>query len=490
MVLVAVHPRVGPRGTTLLWVGVTARAQPPNVRLEFVGSTQPVEGAWMRTLQRARESADAADRGQVWTGIFEPLGLRRGAAYAIRASIDDGTCADCTFTTPPVALPSPSTDERFNVLLVSCYYGPEDGGAALRTAVEALGPGRRAPHLALFVGDQVYLDLPTLEDFPRDERALRRKFEASYVDNWFDDRRLGRVLSKALSAMCPDDHEYWNNFPHKSPFVQNSWDAEGRRAWTAAARTMYAAFQLAVRSDQAIGAPLTFEIGELSFFVADTRSERDGSGNARRTQSARASAAFDAWIRSLDSSERFGVFVVGQPLLMDETGWLEGKVGDLGLPDHDDYGDIVRGLARARNDVLVLSGDVHWGRAASATNLWTNHSIHEVISSPSSLVTTIGKDHWKEWRSRLRSIFGERERWPRHGESEAVPDHLAPRALGGKTYSAKAHAAVRGDQATLLSFARSTSGVDVEIAPLSLDDVRRSPRPTKLTLKLGSKAHP
>ena len=86
--------------------------------------------------------------------------------------------------------------------------------------------GPTAPDLCLFMGDQVYLDLPTIQAFDEDPKWLAKKFEQDYVRNWFS-RGFTEGLGLGPLAFIPDDHEYWNNFPHVSPFIQNSW-SEGR----------------------------------------------------------------------------------------------------------------------------------------------------------------------------------------------------------------------------------------------------------------------
>jgi hypothetical protein len=60
----------------------------------------------------------------------------------------------------------------------------------------------------------------------------------------------------------------------------------------------------------------------------------------------------------------------------DDPGWLAGIMAE-----------ILR-LARSGRPALCLTGDVHYGQVVTATEDGTGARLHEVISSPSSLVTT------------------------------------------------------------------------------------------------------
>ena len=53
----------------------------------------------------------------------------------------------------------------------------------------------------------------------------------------------------------------------------------------------------------------------------------------------------------------------------------------------------MRALLDAPQSVIVLTGDVHFGRVASATTP-SGHEIIEIIASPTSLVTAGGTPQW------------------------------------------------------------------------------------------------
>lgn len=121
----------------------------------------------------------------------------------------------------PAAVPA-GLGASFNVLLVSCFHQQEDRGGLAGNLVAQL-PVNFRPHLLLLLGDQVYLDLPTLTNFRDRVDWLAQKFEEDYTANWRGLAGYAQILEAAPSAAIPDDHEYWNNAPHTSPIIQNTY---------------------------------------------------------------------------------------------------------------------------------------------------------------------------------------------------------------------------------------------------------------------------
>jgi len=154
---------------------------------------------------------------------------------------------------------------------------------------------------------------------------------------------------------------------------------------------MYAGFQLPYPAQ--LGEPVRFEIAPLSFFVADTRSNKDP--DRRFTMSDDAHQQMEQWVSDTIANKQFGVFISGQSLFTPAIGKIAGAVGDYELPNYDDYGRMLlclQRLADAGRPALCLTGDVHWGRVVTATDIRTGRTAFtEIISSPVSLVSTIAK---------------------------------------------------------------------------------------------------
>jgi len=409
----------------------------------------------------------AEDVPRAFTGVYEFSGLQPDTLYTLAVQAGNQSATMETRTLPS-AVPT-EFDRWLNVLLVSCFHQVEDRQGLAGIIVSQLQAVAK-PHLTLLVGDQVYLDLPTLQDFPDDVVWLASKFEQDYTLNWRGPLGYTGVLAAAPSLSIPDDHEYWNNFPHPSPFVGNSLTPAGRDRWRQAAQAMYAGFQLPYPAQ--LGEPVRFEIAPLSFFVADTRSNRDP--DRRFIMSDDAHHRMEQWVSDTIAQKQFGVFISGQSLFTKASGKIAGAVGDYALPNYDDYGRILlrlQRLADAGRPALCLTGDVHWGRVVTATDIRTGRTAFaEIISSPVSLVTTIGLDQVKEAGAILSDLFGPRNPWPRHSDPEDPPAFLASEPLQGRFPCATLHRH-KGNQAVLLGFRQHGSGIEVRITywPITRD---------------------
>lgn len=392
-----------------------------------------------------------------FTGVYEFRGLPAGSRVRVGVRVG-GEQRLLDVATLPAQVPAASQG-GFDILLASCFYKPESSAGAIAAAVRnvssalrAKPTGLRAPDCALFMGDQVYLDLPTLKDFDDDPLFLGHKFEADYRANW--ESGLEPLFRLAPWACVPDDHEYWNNAPHASTQNGNTWTEQGRRNWYDAARVCWDAFAKPFneRGTDSIDDPLVVDVHPISIFIADGRSGRDPGRAHTLTPSCRQALA--AWVDRLNAEGKVGLFVSGQSLLRDAASQAGGKLADWELPNYRDYAAILAELGRAKHRLLLLTGDVHWGRVASAHDAVTgSERLQEVIVSPLSLVTTVGVDQWK-W---LKGLFRPSEVWPRHGQGDPPPPRLAfgaPRTyrfMLGQTTDVRP-AQVKGDQLALLSF--------------------------------------
>jgi hypothetical protein len=120
-------------------------------------------------------------------------------------------------------------------------------------------------------------------------------------------------------------------------------------------------------------------VGRLSFCVADTRMRRDADETA--FMDAADLTQVRQWIAGLSGP---GVLVLGQPLFADTAGVL-GHLFDWGLPDYAQFPDLVRALMESQHDIVALTGDVHYARAARCL-LPSGRRLIEIISSPLALV--------------------------------------------------------------------------------------------------------
>jgi hypothetical protein len=313
---------------------------------------------------------------RVAIGALEPRG-----AHPMELIVDGQRRAQAIATTLPQDLPG--LDDPLRLMLGSCFCAAEDAGGSVGKTFASLPPGLR-PELKFLCGDQVYLDSPfyrfvvlhTKED-------LARTFLKNYIDTWTqsgDLQGFRQVLSNGAAWLTSDDHEFWNNAPYPS-FSVNTWTEAGRNDWHDIAANLFSAFQMSA-------APVReFAIGPLNVFVADTRINR--SRDRSTFLDAADMQALGSWIQNLSFP---GLLIIGQPIFERRSGIL-GELADWNLPDFAQYEVLSPMLLDTPQSIIVLTGDVHYGRV-SRTITHRGAEIVEIIASPMSLVTGGGKPSW------------------------------------------------------------------------------------------------
>lgn len=363
--------------------------------------------------------------------VLDLTGLDPDTRYTVRHAGLDSRAA--RFRTAPAAV---TADRPLLLGLSSCYF-PSDRFVANPRAVKSCwvrragirfqetggtGEVRTVPHAKFLCGDQIYGDVPASTS-----RDIDAVYRGRYRDAW-SDVRLGPVLGHGGNFFASDDHEFWNDFPESVLWLRRS---HGER-WTESARAALHELWL----NQGIwNFPPGFQGGEsrerswtmgrladIDVFVADTRSERSSKDGSRRpgngaagTASGAASllsadqlAAIERWLAGIG---RAGILVTSQPIA------LHGSGTDAALSDFPEFDTILRAVwdtvDRRGKPVLVLSGDIHWGRLMSWTSPRTGARLVEFVSSP---IARVG----------LQSIFT--TRWdvgkPKDVRRMPEPEHL------------------------------------------------------------------
>jgi hypothetical protein len=237
-------------------------------------------------------------------------------------------------------------------------------------------------------GDQVYLDAPwqhyasTRHSVEELETELFEKYESTWTQT---PRGFLDLLKNGANYFSSDDHEYWNNAPDRAPAVRDTyWPVGNRRLdWLRIARELFSAFQ----TPDLVS---SFNVGMLSFINVDTRFGREADQSAFMTKGDLAKVK--RWVNGLRGP---GVMVIGQPLLASKSGWLglKGQFFDWGLPDFQQYADLINILVASKQTIVILTGDVHYGRIATCT-LASGVKLIEVISSPLALVDDAVGHKW------------------------------------------------------------------------------------------------
>ncbi len=158
------HPKAVPSGKVRVWLGITgvSGATPvPQVSAKGLSSGRQLTraSATIRPLSRVRQGAPGAG---VCTGMYEFDGFRGGERVEVTAKVAGMSPVTKNIPVLPASLPTASgggASGWFRVLLVSCYHYSMADAYGIRLALKAaMAEGDIG--LSIFMGDQVYLDLP------------------------------------------------------------------------------------------------------------------------------------------------------------------------------------------------------------------------------------------------------------------------------------------------------------------------------------------
>ena len=274
-----------------------------------------------------------------------------------------------TFSTLPNSLPA-NKSKAFTVALSSCFYEHRDSGQAARAFKGLYERGADAvkPDIKFMVGDQVYLDIG-LDSLSPLTNEVRQRVAEDYAKHW---QALGSMLARGGAWMLPDDHEFWNDYPFYDSLLPTLFMLKIRKirnAWKGASNDGVLNVQQSSKVD-------TFEIGDdLSFCVADLRSYRS------KTQFID-NQGFQQMINWATGLTKPGVLVIPQVLLA-EKNKLERNL----LSFKKQYSQLIVAMASTGHDIVVMSGDVHFGRIAQVKMGENGGNLIEVVSSPMSNLT-------------------------------------------------------------------------------------------------------
>lgn len=359
-----------------VWVGVMNESfSPARLVLESKLGQHPIDPAkWEKW-----ESDDGRNRVNYQRVTIS--GLQARTTYSPRLRVGGEVKSNAELTTLPDRLPVPG-EKPFTVLLGSCFCKAEDEEGKVGNTYFHI-PGGARPDVKILSGDQVYLDSPWHHYLKHTHSAaeLQAEFFKNYLDTWTQTTGFQRLLQGGANYFCPDDHELWNNAPNRASFIRDTWPfTDHREEWYDAALSLYKVFQT----------PSTitpFSVGNLSFMIADTRMNRDSK--EEKFMKDDDLNRVGAWINGLRGP---GVLVLGQPIFSKKAG-SRGHFFDWSLVDYEQYARLTHILNSSRHSIVVLTGDVHYGRVCRST---PDNMLVEVISSPMSLVDKKAAGKWED----------------------------------------------------------------------------------------------
>lgn len=402
--------------TATLWVGAICegdvRNRPVGLDLgdesdpmELVGSnweewqtfedSDPESYADADRLLHAAVTQDEPIKERLYYQRVELADLASGTDYDVIVIVDgrtatgtEGRLRSCSFRTLPGELPEAGS--TFNIMLGSCFYGPHDLKGMVGKTFAALPEGHR-PHVKFLCGDQVYLDNPWYETTFKWYRGNKKpgvfrkmlldKYLATWTQSPDEDRGFNRLLGAGANYFCSDDHEFWNNAPNFGGVgLANTFTAGQRGWWFYEGRRLFRIFQ----SPSSLQG---FEVGSLSIKIADTRIDRDANGGSFMRYEDLEEVS--DWLAALAGP---GVLVLGQPLLeADASETILDRIlsrFSKDLVDYGQYATLKESIRSCPHSLVVLTGDVHFGRVANTipdSNGVTK--LVEVVSSPMCHVT-------------------------------------------------------------------------------------------------------
>lgn len=280
-------------------------------------------------------------------------------------------------TLPERLRPAAASDgdgAALTIMVSSCFYRPNDAEGAYAAGLRELCR-RNGVHLKLLVGDQIYQDWPLAMPLT----PALAMFTARYETYWGDDP-MRAALALTPNLFVSDDHEYWNDYPERQFHLAHTWTAGLRERYGDMARATYDFYQKAANP---AGATFSIiEVPPLSIFLADSRHDRDPVSSIEPHFFGRAQwEAFTEWAAGRDGP---AVLVIGQPLFQLPGDWKDHTLANFSA----DYARLWKTLGTILDrghDVLVLTGDIHWGRYAT-TETATGARLHELVASPASNV--------------------------------------------------------------------------------------------------------
>lgn len=260
------------------------------------------------------------------------------------------------------------TAMSLRLLMGSCYWFERSAGSTLAAMIDFVrrsdigGDAPRPLSFSVLMGDQVYLDLPLVVQ--RSDRELAAACYSRYLHQWFDDADFAALLQSAPVVMIADDHELWNNAPRAAPHIPDTWTDRQKEVWLKLGRELFDQFQLIPELADEGARTRRWSQGPLHAVFVDARLSRNKDserlfGNADEN-------VVRAWAEKLRAAPTgsVGLLAIGQPLLDPDVGWFKERLMDAGLADYErDYQFLLQACAGIAHPIIVLTGDVHFGRA-------------------------------------------------------------------------------------------------------------------------------
>jgi hypothetical protein len=253
----------------------------------------------------------------------------------------------------------------------SCTYGyHEERAASLGHALEREHDAGAS--FSLFLGDNVYCDVHPTRVGPDPHAHVARIYAHAFAES----AGLRRAMSAGPTMFAFDDHDFYDGYPETQPHVARTWIPFVRDQHVRAAREAIEILPAALDPAPVVSGSKSyrFDVDPISFFVLDLRTQRTRLDAAwPRLTGDDDLAQLEAWAAGLRAP---GVLALEQPLYLEDGSFHEPSPTAF----HRQFERILRALAEAPYDVLVLAGDLHWSQLVLLDV--AGRRIPELTSSP------------------------------------------------------------------------------------------------------------
>src|SRR5215831_7684593 len=382
------------------------------LRFWFAWTNPTAPSAWLDTGQLLT-AAPLLYNGRQVAVLLTAENLTPNTAYTL--FIRDTQGMDLVPPTPCHTLSEALQDDGALVLAVgSCYWFYAKAAALLAARYP---PRFLVPDLRFLVGDQIYLDVFSSTGIP--DPFMAPNVWQIYTQQW-SDQNFQQFLLSTPTGILFDDHEFWNDYPHGNlqlPYLSN---AATRADLERNARAALQAFQLPLNLQGQ--ASFSFAVPPLHFYVLDTRLSRTRyTANPAQFMSPQDRADVLQWLAHLPGP---GVLVIADTLITNPSPDIQRifhTMGDVTLGDYgEDFDALWQGIIGAPHDVLLLSGDVHYGCFGEVTTNTSRYArpgprlgkVYECISSALGLLTTAKSNYDKPPKFDLSGALARHEYLP------------------------------------------------------------------------------
>lgn len=376
------------------------------------------------------------DHGTLSINKFAVTDLEPGKRYELELSSGTNVIDGAAGTT----LPAGSSD-GFALMVGSCHSIDSTAKHVLEDAYGRVAAELDGPTYNIWCGDQVYLDAPWQKGWKIED--THRVVYDKYHRCWgltAERSGLAGVMAQTSNWYLPDDHEFWNGFPHPSILtlpihtlrrvVVQAWRARPRGPvphpkaqgkFGRVAGEAYCTFQTTDQFEsfsENVSPPQVqlLELDAATVVLADTRWHRTIKKSGDQAGFMKPEDLKQV-IDILDTTEQLVCLVLAKPLIghLPHRGVTRGKV-EYGPEDYThQYERLWQAITRRAQRgeaTLTVGGDVHKHAVRTAID----GALIEVVSSPMALLPALkeggvisrARNLWKAAKAKVRSFEANR----------------------------------------------------------------------------------